>query len=69
MEPPLTGNQYSGGLMCLAQGHNMVPLNPEPLDSESDALVPLCHRGPPLQNRKLITYVPMLTFLQSMLSS
>ena len=37
----------AGELMCIAQGHNTVPLvgtNPGPLDSESDAL-PLGHRA------------------------
>ena len=41
-EPPLPGfNQYSGTLMCLAQGHNMVPpvgIEPRNSHSESDAL-------------------------------
>ena len=43
-QPPLSGfKQYSGDLICLAQGLNMAP-NPGPLYSESDAL-PLSHRS------------------------
>ena len=48
-EPTLPGfNPYFRELMCLAQGHNMVPsvgIEPGPLDSMTDAL-PLCHRAP-----------------------